>query len=107
LALATFQKYLDKYKNEDPLFSASAQAGIAQCQYTLGNFALAGDNFMKAASMAEEADFLAPQYLNLAGEAYALANMLDKAKAAYQKVIDQYKNTKYVNIARRNLAEIS
>lgn len=102
-AKATFQEFVEKYK-EDPLLLGSAQAGIAECNMATGEFELAGDNFLKAASF-EPKGILAPQYLFSAGRAYLKANQKEKAKDAFKRLIDQYPDSKEAYQAKEQMAE--
>jgi outer membrane protein assembly factor BamD (BamD/ComL family) len=102
-AQATFRRFLDKYK-ENPLLLASAQAGIAECQVENKEFQSAGDNFVKAVSIKPD-NFMAPQYLLSAGQAYLKANQKDKAREVFKKLIGQYPDSKEVYQAKEQLAE--
>jgi len=102
-AQSFFEKYLDKYK-KDPIVSASAQAGIAECHMQRGNYLLAGENFVKAASL-DTNNFLSPQYLLQAADAYLKADQKEKAKELLNKLIKEYPDSKVVNQAKIQLAE--
>ena len=100
---AIFQSFIEKYK-EDPLLSASALAGIAECHLQNREFQAAGDNFIKAISFKPD-NFMAPQYLFSAGQAYLKANQKEKAKEVFMKLIGQYPEAKEVSKAKELLAE--
>jgi TolA-binding protein len=102
-ARAIFQGFIEKYK-EDPLLLASAQAGIAECQMENGEFQAAGDNFVKAVSFKPD-NFIAPQYLFSAGQAYLKADQKEKAKEVFKKLIDQYPASIEAYKAKEQLAE--
>ncbi len=102
-AKATFQRFVEKYP-EDPLFLASAQAGIGQCDMENGEFEAAGDNFMQAISFNPDG-ILVPQYLFSAGQAYLKANQSEKGKEVLQRLIDQYPDSKEAYKAKEKLAE--
>jgi TolA-binding protein len=102
-AQAIFQEFIEKYK-EDPLLLASAQAGIAECQMENGEFQTAGDNFVKAFSFKPD-NFIAPQYLFSAGQAYLKADQKEKAKEVFKKLIDQYPDSNEAYKAKEQLAE--
>ena len=101
---AIFQSFVEKYKDEDPLLLASAQAGIAECHMEIGEFQAAGDNFVKAVSSKPDG-LLAPQYLFSAGRAYLKANQKEKAKEVFKRLIDQYPDSKEAYKAKEQLAE--
>jgi TolA-binding protein len=102
-AKATFQRFVEEYP-EDPLSLASAQAGIAECDMQNGAFGAAGDNFLKAISTKPDG-LLAPQYLLSAARAYLKADQKEKAKQAFERVLDQYPDSKEAHKAREQLAE--
>lgn len=101
-AQAMFQRFTEKYK--DPLFLASAQAGIAECQMEKEEFQAAGDNFVKAITFKPDG-LLTPQYLFSAGRAYLKANQKEKAKEVFERLIDQYPDSKEAYKAKEQLAE--
>ena len=96
---------IDKY-TDDKMKLASSAAGAAACQEQLGNRAEAGRYYKMAADF--NSDVLwAPGYLLNAGRNYAAAGDLESAKSAYEAIIDNYKNSREVNTAKRSLAEIN
>ncbi len=103
-AQSLFEKYLQKYK-EDQLLSASAQAGIADCHMQTGNFVLAAENFVKAASLYPD-NFSTPQYLLNAAFAYLKADQKDRAKEILNKLINEYPDSREVSRAKIQLAEL-
>jgi len=102
-AQSFFERYLKKYKG-DPLVSASAQAAIAECHLQRGNFAQAGENFVKAASL-NPRGFLAPQYLLEAALAYLQANQKEKARKILNELITQHPDSREAYRAKMLLAE--
>lgn len=102
-ARTTFQRFMEEY-SEDPLSLASAQAGIAECDMQNGAFGAAGDNFIKAVSLKPDG-MLAPQYLLSAGRAYVKAGQKEKAKQVFQRLLDQYPDSKEAQRAKEQLAE--
>ena len=102
-ARTTFQRFMEEY-SEDPLSLASAQAGIAECDMQNGAFGAAGDNFIKAVSLKPDG-MLAPQYLLSAGRAYVKAGQKEKAKQVFQRLLDQYPDSKEAPVAKEQLAE--
>jgi TolA-binding protein len=99
-----FQKYLDQY-DQDILLSSSSQAGIADCHVQMGDYAQAGEEFLKAASM-YPASFMAPHYLMAAASAYANADQKDRAREALDRVISDYPDSREARQAKMKLAEL-
>ncbi len=102
-AKTTFERFIEEY-SEDRLSLASAQAGIAECDMQNGAFEAAGDNFIKAVSSKPDG-LLAPQYLLSAGRAYLKADQREKARQAFQRVLDEYPDSKQARKAKEQLAE--
>jgi outer membrane protein assembly factor BamD (BamD/ComL family) len=98
-----FERYLEKYQ-EDPLLSASAQAGIGDCHVQRDNFISAGEAYEKAVSMNPKG-FLAPQYLLKAASAYIKGDRKDKAKDILNRLINEYPDSREVHQAKMELAE--
>jgi TolA-binding protein len=103
-AQSLFEKYLQKYK-DDRLLSASAQAGIADCLMQTGSFALAGENFVKAASLSPK-NFSSPQYLLNAAFAYLKADQKDRAGEILNQLINEYPDSREASRAKIQLAEL-
>jgi tetratricopeptide (TPR) repeat protein len=104
LAKSAFERYLSQGK--EPLLKASAQAGIAQCYLETGDLLLAGDGFLKAASMTTE-DFMKQEYLFSAARVFSKTEQKEKAKEIYQQLLDKYPQSTQAQQARLNLAEMS
>jgi TolA-binding protein len=104
-AQSLFEKYVQKYR-EDPLLSASAQAGIADCQMQTGDPAAAAESFLKAVSMSPQI-FLAPQYLLRAASAYMQADQNERAREILHRLIDEYPDSREVQRAKADLAQIA
>jgi len=104
-AQSLFEKYVQKYK-DDPLLSASAQAGVADCHMQTGNPVMAAENFLKAAALSPQT-FLAPQYLHRAASAYVQADQKDRAREILQRLIDEYPDSREVHRAKVDLAQIA
>jgi TolA-binding protein len=104
-AQSLFEKYVQKYK-EDPLLSASAQAGIADCHMQTGNPVPAAENFLRAVSLGPQT-FLAPQYLLRAASAYLEADQKDRAREILNRLIDEYPDSREVHQAKVELAQIA
>jgi outer membrane protein assembly factor BamD (BamD/ComL family) len=102
-AQSMFEKYLKEYKG-DIMFSTSAQAGIADCHMQRGNYILAAEEFVKAASLNPDG-FLAPQYLLRAALAYLKADQKGKAREVLDKLIKEYPDSREMHQAKEQLAE--
>jgi tetratricopeptide (TPR) repeat protein len=103
-ALTYFEKYIDDYKKQ-PFLLTAAYAGAANCLEQLNDKAKAGDYYMKAAETADN-DTDSPDYYSEAGRVYDEAGQKDKAKAAYQIIIDKYMQSAQFSAAKKRLAEI-
>jgi TolA-binding protein len=104
LAKTAFEKYLSQGK--EPMLVASAQAGIAQCYLEMGNLPLAGENFLKAASISSE-DFIKRGYLFEAAWVFSKTEQREKAKEIYRELLDKFPQSTQAQQARLNLAELS
>ncbi len=99
-----YRKYCDDYGNNKMLLAAS-YAGLAVALENRGDFAGAGENFLKAAEAADD-ETISPEYLAGAGRAFTRASQYDKAIEAYQRIIDKYNRSQYYSVARRKIAEL-
>lgn len=104
-AIKSFQSYIDKYRR-DELLTSSALIGIAACHEQLGQYAQAGEFYMKSAEDFPEF-FAAPEALMNAGRSYFSAGEVDKAIEAYQMLIDNYPESRYHDEAKMASAEIT
>jgi tetratricopeptide (TPR) repeat protein len=96
-----YKKFIDEYSGSEILL-ASGYAGYAACLEHGGNHAEAAKYYMKAQKTAPE--FVeAPTYLYLAGLNYKDAGMKDKAREAFQKLIEKYKDSPKANDAKAQL----
>jgi outer membrane protein assembly factor BamD (BamD/ComL family) len=98
-----FERYLEEYK-EDPLLSASARAGIADCHMQRGNFVLAGEAYANVVSLNPQG-FFAPEYLLKAASAYLKADQKDKAREILNRLIQEYPDSREIHQAKLKLAE--
>jgi tetratricopeptide (TPR) repeat protein len=103
-AINAYQLYLDKY-NDDDFLVASSLTGIATCYEQLEQFSQAGDYYLQAAEDVPNFYGAAEALMNSA-RCYATAGEIDKAKASYEKVIADYEQTRYINLAKMALAEL-
>ncbi|MBN2029015.1 tetratricopeptide repeat protein [bacterium] len=86
-----YQLYIDDYSDND-LFSISSMAGVAACHAAQDRFYEAALQYEKAANRYSNL-FNAPFYLKDAARCYRLADDVEKAKMAYQVIVDRYPNS--------------
>jgi tetratricopeptide (TPR) repeat protein len=104
VAIENYQIYLDDY-DDDPVLSASSQAGIAACFEQQKKFTEAADLY-QAAVTANPTIFLAPQYLLNASRCFETAKDIESARTACQQVLDQYPDSFYSQLAEMTLARL-
>jgi len=103
-AMVYYELYINKYGREKILLVA-AHANLAVCFEEKGEYSAAGDNFYKAAELADNED-QSPAYLMSAGRNYTKVEQYDKAINAYQQIVDKYKRSIKSSIARGKIAEL-
>lgn len=81
--------YLKDFKSDDQLVQARAYSLIGDAYMEQKNYEEAATYYDKAASYKPN-KFFTPTYLMKAGLAYEKANQKEKAKQAYQRVIDEF-----------------
>lgn len=81
--------YLKDFKSDDQLVQARAYSLIGDAYMEQKNYEEAAAYYDKAASYKPN-KFFTPTYLMKAGLAYEKANQKEKAKQAYQRVIDEF-----------------
>jgi len=87
-----YNEFLDSYGDSEILLS-SGHAGIAACLEIEKDYAEAANHYMKAQNIAPE--FVeAANYLYLAGKNYIKAGENDEAESAFQKIVEDYENSK-------------
>jgi TolA-binding protein len=99
-----YQLYVDKYHG-DQLLTASSLTGIAVCHEQLNRYAQAAEFYQRAATRYPDY-FAAPEALLNAGRCYVLAGQDDKARVAYQDLIEKYPESRYLNDAKVAAAEL-
>ena len=105
-ALQYFQEFVNKYTKADPLLLSGAYSGIGDCHVQKKEYAQAAESYLQAADKIKD-DLVIPNLLFSAAQSYSYANQPDKAKELYEKIITKYPNSKLVNQARQELAELS
>jgi len=103
-ALPYFLKMIERYPGDKMKLGASA-AGAAACYEQMGNRQEAGRYYMMAAELYPD-KMWAPGYLLSAGRNFEAAGDTQSAERAYNNIIDNYKNSRELNAAKRSLAEI-
>jgi predicted negative regulator of RcsB-dependent stress response len=92
-----FKQYLDDYK-DDPLFTAAAYAGYADCLYSEGDTLGAAHNYEQAARAVKESP-LTPAYLYSAARAYMEASDFSKARKLASEIVDRFEDNTIKNDA--------
>ena len=89
-----FRQYLDDYK-DDPLLTAAAYAGYADCRYNEGDTLEAAHNYERAARAAKESP-LTPSYLYSAARAYLEASDISKARKLANEIVERFEDNQAV-----------
>ena len=97
--------YLEDFKAKDLLVQARAYSLIGDAYMELKDYENAARYYSDAANYKPN-KFFSPAYLMKAALAYEKLNQNDKAKAAYQKIIDQYWDSNEYQDARKYKAKI-
>ena len=87
------QKYYQsclKANPKNPLILSAALSGLAACAEQNGDLVQAGGKYLEVASRLPKEEYLATQALLAAGRCFIAANAADRAKAAYQRIVDLY-----------------
>ena len=105
-ALAFFARCA-KARPGNPLVLYGALTGAAACYEQKGDFAAAADHYRQIASRLPQERYFASEALLSAGRCYQNAKLPDKAKAAYQKVLDKYNQTQASTQAKTQLTMLS
>ena len=97
--------YLEDFKAKDLLVQARAYSLIGDAYMELKDYENAARYYSDAANYKPN-KFFSPAYLMKAALAYEKLNQNEKAKAAYQKIIDQYWDSNEYQDARKYKAKI-
>jgi tetratricopeptide (TPR) repeat protein len=97
--------YLEDFKAKDLLVQARAYSLIGDAYMELKDFEHAVTYYNQAAEYKPN-KFFSPSYLMKAALAYEKLNKNDKAKEAYQKIIDQYWDSNEFQDARKSKARL-
>ena len=97
--------YLEDFKAKDLLVQARAYSLIGDAYMELKDYENAAKYYNEAANY-QPNKFFSPAYLMKAALAYEKLNQTDKAKAAYQKIIDQYWDSNEYQDARKYKAKM-
>jgi TolA-binding protein len=93
-----------KANPKNPLILSAALSGLAACAEQSGDLASAGGKYLEVASRLPKEEYLATQALLAAGRCFGAANAADKAKAAYQKIVDLYPDSPALSEAKAALS---
>ncbi|GBE29965.1 MAG TPA: tetratricopeptide repeat protein [Bacteroidetes bacterium] len=104
LAIELFSRFLKEYKGEY-LLEAGASGGLATALENSGKFEEAADLYMKLADDKDARDYRYFALLN-AGKAYAHAEQYDKARAAFNIVVNEQEQSNTRARAQEELARL-
>lgn len=97
--------YLEDFKSNDLLVQARAYSLLADAYMEEENYGKAAEFYSKAANYKPN-KFYTPTYLMKEALAYEKMNDTEKAKQAYQKIIDNYGESAELPNARKFLAKL-
>lgn len=97
--------HLEDFSSNDLLVQARAYSLIGDAHMEQDNFEDAAKNYAKAAGYKPNKEFT-PTYLMKAALAYEKLNQADKAKAAYQTIIDEFWESSEYQNARKFKARL-
>ena len=90
-ARTSFDQYLDRY-GRDPQMTSGAIAGLAFTEENEQQYIEAAEHYLEASNSYPH-EYNAPQYLIDAGRCFALAGERERARNAYQTVVDRYETS--------------
>ena len=94
-----YRAYLDDYGDEDTLFQVTARSGLAACDEEEEKYEEAARQYLALAD--EDTDsYLAAGFLLDAARCYKAADMKEKARALYDRVVETYESTPYARDAQ-------
>lgn len=79
-----------KSRPKNPILLHAALTGLAACLEQQGDYAGAGNQYLETAKRLSSEEYLASSALMEAGRCFSEAGITEKARQAYQKVIDDY-----------------
>lgn len=97
--------YLEEFKSDDLLVQARAYSLLGDAHMELKQYEDAAKYYSKASDYKPN-KFFTPTYLMKAALAFEKLNQNDKAKAAYQKIIDEYWDSAEFQNARKYKARL-
>lgn len=103
-AMEAFRLYVDKY-HQDPMLTASSLTGIAACHEQMDQFSEAGEFYQLAATKYPDY-YAAPEALLNAGRCFAQAGETEKARTAYEQLIENYPDNRHYSEAKMAAAEL-
>jgi TolA-binding protein len=110
----TQRKYEEalKYYNQgikagpNPLIMSAAISGVAACYEQTGKLLEAGDKYLEICKKYPKDSYLSTSALLSAGRCFSAGNLTDKARAAYQQLINEYPGTAAAVAAKSELAQL-
>jgi tetratricopeptide (TPR) repeat protein len=97
--------YLEDFNSNDLLVQARAYSLIGDTYMEEKNYEQAAKFYQKAADYKPN-KYFSPSYLMKAALAYEKANQIDKAKEAYNKVVNEYWDSTEFENARKEIARL-
>ncbi len=98
-------EHLNDFSSDDLLLQARAYSLVGDAYMESGNFVDAAKHYQKAA-VQEPNKFFTPRYLSKAALAFENSDDIDKAMAAYDKIIKQYKQSPEYPEAQKHKARL-
>ena len=95
-----------KAGSSNPLIMSAAISGLAACFEQTGRLPEAGEKYLEIAKKYSKDQYLATNALISAGRCFAAGNLMDKAKAAYQQIINDYSGTAAAAEAKSQMAQL-
>jgi len=95
-----------KSKPRNPILLQAALSGVAACKEQQGDFAGAAEQYLAIADKLPKEDYLSSAALMDAGRCFTAAGQPEKARGAYQRVIDDFSNSPLLPDAKTALQMI-
>ncbi len=94
-----YQTYLDEYGRQNAHFWLAARSGLAACDEEEEKYEEAANQYLALADE-DPYSYLAPGFLLDAARCFGAAGQKDRARALYDRVVENYESTPYARDAR-------